>query len=80
MHAFCKDTCKVWAWWNKSVIPALRKLMQEDCKFEVSLGYIVRSCHKIKEMEGKEGKKEERKEEREGGRKRGRNGGREKGR
>jgi hypothetical protein len=28
------------------VIPALRKLRQEDFKFKVTLGYIVRPCLK----------------------------------
>jgi hypothetical protein len=27
------------------VIPALRTLTQNDCKFEASLGYTVRFCH-----------------------------------
>jgi hypothetical protein len=27
-----------------SVILALRRLRQEDCEFEVSLGYTVRHC------------------------------------
>jgi hypothetical protein len=27
-------------WWCIPVIPALRRLRQEDCKFEVSLNYI----------------------------------------
>jgi hypothetical protein len=29
------------AWWHTSVIPALGRPKQEDCEFEVSLGYIV---------------------------------------
>jgi hypothetical protein len=29
-----------------SVIPALGKLRQENCKFEASLGFIVRACLK----------------------------------
>jgi hypothetical protein len=37
------------------VIPALRRLRQEDNKFKVSLGYIVRPCEKEKER--KKGKK-----------------------
>jgi hypothetical protein len=35
-------------WWRTTVIPALRKLRQKECKLEVSLGYIGRSCLKKK--------------------------------
>jgi hypothetical protein len=27
-----------------AIIPAFRRLRQEDCKFEASLGYTVRPC------------------------------------
>jgi hypothetical protein len=30
------------------VIPALRRLRQEECEFQVSLGYMVRPCLKEK--------------------------------
>jgi hypothetical protein len=30
------------------VIPALRKLRQDDCKFKASLGYITTPCLKKK--------------------------------
>jgi hypothetical protein len=35
------------AWQHTSVIPALRRLRQEDLEFEVSLTYTVRLCFKI---------------------------------
>jgi hypothetical protein len=35
-----------WAQWCKPVIPTQGKLRQEDCEFEVSLGYIVRPVSK----------------------------------
>jgi hypothetical protein len=31
-----------WAWWCTPVIPALRRLRQEDHEFEASLDYTVR--------------------------------------
>jgi hypothetical protein len=33
-------------WWNTPVIPVLRKLRQEDCEFQASLGYIVKTLLK----------------------------------
>jgi hypothetical protein len=32
-----------WLWWCMTVIPALWRLEQEDCKFEVSLDYTASS-------------------------------------
>jgi hypothetical protein len=29
-------------WWYKHIIPALRRLMQEDYEFKDFLGYLVR--------------------------------------
>jgi hypothetical protein len=37
-----------WEQWCMPIIPALRRLIQEDCKFKVSLSYIVRPCLKTK--------------------------------
>jgi hypothetical protein len=35
-----------------SVIPAFRRLRQEELEFEVTLGYIVRPCLKEKKKKG----------------------------
>jgi hypothetical protein len=35
-----------WAWRHTSVIPALGRLKQKDCKFEASLCYIAKPCLK----------------------------------
>jgi hypothetical protein len=37
-----------WVWWDIPVILALKRLRQEDLKFESSLGYAVNSCLKNK--------------------------------
>jgi hypothetical protein len=49
-----------WAWWYIPVIPAPRRLRQEDCKFKVSLGYIVRPSLKKKKREEENKRKKER--------------------
>jgi hypothetical protein len=41
---FFKENCKSQVWWNMPVIPAFRRLRQEDHKFKVSLSYITRHC------------------------------------
>jgi hypothetical protein len=33
-------------WWYTPIITTVRRLKQEDCEFEASLGYRVRSCLK----------------------------------
>jgi hypothetical protein len=38
------------AGWHKPVIPAIRKLRQEDPKFKTNLGYILRLCLKRKKI------------------------------
>jgi hypothetical protein len=30
-------------WWYMPVMPARRRLRQEDCEFKISLGYIARA-------------------------------------
>jgi hypothetical protein len=40
-------------WWCTPVIPALGKLRQEDCEFQASLDYTVRSCLKKKKKKKK---------------------------
>jgi hypothetical protein len=39
-------SCQSQAWWYAPVIPALRKLRQEDLQFKTSLGYTARPCLK----------------------------------
>jgi hypothetical protein len=57
--------------WYTPVIPALRRLRQEDHKFEVRVSYIAGPCkrkerRKEGRREGKRGRKRERRKEREG--------------
>jgi hypothetical protein len=51
-----------WAWWYTSESLALRRLKQEDQKFQNSLGYIARPCP---EREKQRERKRERERERE---------------
>jgi hypothetical protein len=61
------------------VIPALRRLRQEDLKFEAGVGYTARPCHKKEEKRGGEGREGEGGRERERKRKEGRKKGRKEG-
>jgi hypothetical protein len=47
-----------WVWWFTPVIPALRRLRQDNHEFKVILGYVTRSCLK-KEEEEEKGRGEE---------------------
>jgi hypothetical protein len=40
------------AWWYMLVIPALMRLMQEDCEFKTNLGYRMRPCLEKKKADG----------------------------
>jgi hypothetical protein len=42
----CSRARAGWAWWYMPVIPALRRLKQEDLEFEASLFKTVRPCLK----------------------------------
>jgi hypothetical protein len=44
--------------WLTAIIPALRKLRQEDREFETSLAFIARSCFKREKERGKEEEEE----------------------
>jgi hypothetical protein len=50
-----------------SIIPALGRLRQEDCDTKASLGYIMRTCLRIKKKQEGELKEEEDEEEEEDG-------------
>jgi hypothetical protein len=32
-----------WAWWYRTIIPALRRVRQKDHEFKASLGYLTSS-------------------------------------
>jgi hypothetical protein len=64
-------------WWCKPIIQTLRRQRQKDHKFEIGLGYIVRTCLKTQKKRRKnkcrkKDRKEQREEERKGKRKKGR--------
>jgi hypothetical protein len=40
-------------WWNTAIIPPLKKLTQEDYKFETRLAFIVRPISKKKKKKRK---------------------------
>lgn len=48
---------------EQTAIPALKRLRQKDHKFEVSLGYPVRTYQKKKKKQKEEGNKERKKGE-----------------
>jgi hypothetical protein len=52
-HFILKNQDKTHAWWFTPIIPALRRLRQEDHEFKASLGYIARPCLKNKPKEPK---------------------------
>jgi hypothetical protein len=45
---FLFNNASCWAWWYIPVIPALRRLRQEDYEYEASLNYIAKFCLKKK--------------------------------
>jgi hypothetical protein len=36
-------------WWDRTLIPAIKRLREEECKFEASRGYIARPYLKHKQ-------------------------------
>jgi hypothetical protein len=54
-------------WWYTSIIPAVRRLRQEDLEFKASLGYTAKPCLK-KENKKKRKEKEKEKKRRHRGR------------
>jgi hypothetical protein len=48
-----RKKCHIQAWWHMPVIPALRRLRQEDCTVRASLGCILRHCLKNKTKQNK---------------------------
>jgi hypothetical protein len=55
VHWILYQTSILWAWYHMAVIPALRKLRQEDREFETCLGYRAKPCLKIKLFNSNQG-------------------------
>jgi hypothetical protein len=41
-HKYSFNNQLSWVWWFIAVIPAFRRLKQENFEFKISMGYIVR--------------------------------------
>jgi hypothetical protein len=54
-----------WVWWYTLIIPALRRLKQENQEFGANLGFIVRTCPREGAGAGEGERERERERERE---------------
>jgi hypothetical protein len=43
---FILEKGRLKVWWHTPVMPAFRRLRQENCEFEARLGYIATPCLK----------------------------------